>query len=270
LNTQDRIDFEACGLSFEVLFPAAISPSLHKLVDPFPFSGEPEFTLDLTLASPEDAPTIDTSKRCPAAKCAEYLVVDRLEPYSLHLQLAAPLLDIVSAALGAGLVKALSARQGFLLHASGFVHDGLAFVFVGPSGAGKSTVVRNARGSRYMHDDVCAIRKVDDHWRAFGVPMCDNAKSPGANLEGRLSGLFLLRKAKDVRFSRLPAAVVLPALHAQTLQPFEDVGVAGAVSEALLDLVAGLGGTALEFGQNSDLLEWLGAERRLAAPWSPP
>lgn len=61
-------------------------------------------------------------------------------------------------------------RGGFLLHSSGVVRDGRAYVFFGPSGAGKTTVTRLSPGDTILSDDLNLVIPVDDAYRACGIP----------------------------------------------------------------------------------------------------
>jgi len=60
--------------------------------------------------------------------------------------------------------------DGFLLHASGVVRKGRAYVFFGPSGAGKTTVTHLSPGDRVLSDDLTLVVRHDGRYEAAGIP----------------------------------------------------------------------------------------------------
>ena len=61
-------------------------------------------------------------------------------------------------------------RGGFLLHASGVVRAGKAYVFFGPSGSGKTTVTHLSPGDRVLSDDLTLVVKNGGRFEAAGIP----------------------------------------------------------------------------------------------------
>ncbi|HOX42195.1 MAG TPA: ATP-binding cassette domain-containing protein [Myxococcota bacterium] len=121
--------------------------------------------------------------------------------------------------IGYGIVWALIARRGLLLHASCGLKDGLAYVFVGPSGAGKSTILRNASGLARVNDDRIAVRSIRQSVEVFSVPQFDNAGRTGNQNGGRLGGLFVLEKGGFARIDRMSLDAAVGALALQTVLP---------------------------------------------------
>ncbi len=66
----------------------------------------------------------------------------------------------------------LAHTNGLLLHASGAVIDGKAFVFAGHSGDGKTTLSRllAAEGLELLSDERIALRREGESFRAYGTP----------------------------------------------------------------------------------------------------
>lgn len=96
----------------------------------------------------------------------------------------------------------LLSEGGFFLHAAAIVGTDGACVFFGPSGSGKTTVTELV-GEGVISDEIVAIKRDGNRFRVSGVPW------RGQQLSAPLAGLFRLRKAREVRFSRLsPVAAV--------------------------------------------------------------
>ncbi len=71
------------------------------------------------------------------------------------------------------MMNMLPKRKGALIHAACTTANHKAFLFPGTSGAGKSTLSRQLRKSAnvtLMSDDRIVVRKIDDHYKAFGTP----------------------------------------------------------------------------------------------------
>ena len=82
---------------------------------------------------------------------------------------------------------------GLLLHASGVIDHGKAYVMFGHSGSGKSTIAHLAARERVLGDDVVALRPDSDGLRAYAVPF---GHLPGtANVNAPVAGLFRISHA---------------------------------------------------------------------------
>jgi len=61
-------------------------------------------------------------------------------------------------------------RGGFMLHASGVVRAGKAYVFFGPSGSGKTTVTHLSPADRVLSDDLTLVVRNGERFEAAGIP----------------------------------------------------------------------------------------------------
>lgn len=61
-------------------------------------------------------------------------------------------------------------RGGFLLHASGIVRGGKAYVFFGPSGSGKTTVTHLSPDDVVLSDDLTLVIRNAGRYEAAGIP----------------------------------------------------------------------------------------------------
>ena len=118
------------------------------------------------------------------------------------------------------LALALARKNGLLLHAAGVVNRGAATVLFGRSGSGKSTSARLARGRPILGDDLVALTRESDGWRAhstpFGGPTARRRRSRSAPLRSLLRlrhgpELELLPLAPAAAVSELLQSTVLPA-----------------------------------------------------------
>ena len=98
-------------------------------------------------------------------------------------------------------------RGGFLLHSSGLVRGGQAFLFFGPSGSGKTTIARLSREDLLLNDDCILLMRQDETFSASGVPFkgADDAGARDAR-SFPIAGLFRLVQSTRVSCERIPAA----------------------------------------------------------------
>ncbi|MBI3952044.1 MAG: hypothetical protein HY314_16480 [Acidobacteria bacterium] len=86
-------------------------------------------------------------------------------------------------------------RDALLVHASGVVKGGKAYVFFGPSGSGKTTTARLSIGHTILSDDMVLLKKANGKVIAYGVPFRGELpQAPRSNVNVELAGLFCLRK----------------------------------------------------------------------------
>lgn len=107
-------------------------------------------------------------------------------------------------------VSAAALRSGgFLLHSSGVVRDGSAFLFFGPSGAGKSTAMANSPGTRRLGDDLVLVEPTGSAFRACGVPFRGSFVGAERNASGCAPVRVACRlfHAHGVRLEHVPRAV---------------------------------------------------------------
>lgn len=148
-------------------------------------------------------------------------------------------------ALGPSVFRTLCAilllrEGGFLLHASGVVHHGRAWVFCGPSESGKTTIARMAKGLPVLSDETVAITKRVLSYAAFATPFFgEGGPTMGeVNTHGRIRGLCFLHKAGQFSHRRLTAREAVERAFPQVLLPKTDTAV-----------VSGLLGNLAEFAE---------------------
>ena len=105
-------------------------------------------------------------------------------------------------------------QQGLLLHASGIVHGGEAYVFPGLSGAGKTTIVKHSPGMIVLSDEMVAVQlsSKGTPTMAFGTPFFGDWGKPGEKIVAPLKGLFFPCKAKKNRLVPLSPRETLTRL----------------------------------------------------------
>jgi hypothetical protein len=145
--------------------------------------------------------------------------------------------EVLAAELGlrAAFHLATVRQGGVLLHASGVVLGGRAWVAVGPSGAGKSTFARLTcrAGGELLSDEVLAVLP---EGRVLGTPFRSDPDMVGTAREAPLGGLFALVHAPGESVEPLAPAAVVPLLLAQAFRVPSD----GPTQAELLQRVAGL------------------------------
>jgi hypothetical protein len=96
-------------------------------------------------------------------------------------------------------------ERGLLLHASGLVRRGLAYVFPGASGAGKTTLVRLSPELPHLTDEVTAVQLTDNcRVLSHGTPFFGDLDQPGQKLTVPVKGLYFPIKAEQNRVVPLP------------------------------------------------------------------
>lgn len=96
---------------------------------------------------------------------------------------------------------------GMLLHASGLVRNGQAYIFFGPSGSGKTTVTRLSTNDLLLNDDCIHIHRGESGFQASGVPF-KGWENGGADSREAfpIAGIFRLVQSRRVFMERLGAA----------------------------------------------------------------
>ena len=140
------------------------------------------------------------------------------------------------AALQVLLQRLLRLKRGLLLHASGGVYQGRAWLIPGPSGAGKSTAVRRGGFERVLCDEMIALT-LDPHPTLWGTPFWS---------EGREAlGLPLTLEGAPLEALTFPRKALTPQL--TPLSPLE-------ASRALMRCVTCYEGGAEAQGAHASLL----------------
>jgi hypothetical protein len=100
---------------------------------------------------------------------------------------------------------------GFLLHGSGVVRDGRAYVFFGPSGSGKTTVTHLSPGDTVLSDDLTlVVRGPNGGYEASGIPFgMAHHRTPDTGGSFPIAGLFRLAQSREVGLEPLAGARAL-------------------------------------------------------------
>ena len=160
--------------------------------------------------------TLDIERTCEVERRGEVVVVrgprfeGTLDPATRRGRLVTqPALGPMDAMLRAALSLALVERDGVVLHASGVVRGGRAYVFAGQSGAGKTTVGRALGGPPgvLLADELIVLRLEGAGVAAAGTPFWT-----GAATEAPLAGLFVLERGGAPGVRGLEPARGVPAL----------------------------------------------------------
>lgn len=128
---------------------------------------------------------------------------------------------------GAAFYEALLNFKGFMLHSSGIVKDGYAYLFSADSGTGKSTHTAlwqkyfGDENAQIINDDKPAIRLVDDKVYVYGTPWSGKTDQ---NLNMRVpigAIVFLERSVGNNWVKQISVAEAIPLILEQTLRPKE-------------------------------------------------
>lgn len=127
-------------------------------------------------------------------------------------------------------------RGGLLLHSAALVGAGGAQVLFGPSGAGKSTAAALSGSRTVLSDELCALRRGEAGWRAYGTPFSGSLGVPGAAADAPLKGLAALEQAEQAALRDCPPGEGVRRLFPQVFRP----GTCPARNAAWLALAARL------------------------------
>jgi len=170
----------------------------------------------------------------------------------------------VPAALGPSVFLVLCAallhrKGGFLLHASGVMCNGRAWVFCGPSESGKTTIARLAEGRPVLSDETVAIGKRNGKHVAFATPFFgEGGPVMGAlNTDGPVRGFFFLHKATRFSHQRLTARQATERAFPQVFLPRTDPAVVSGLLGSLADFGTKVPCYDLFFPPRPDLWEYL-------------
>jgi hypothetical protein len=96
---------------------------------------------------------------------------------------------------------------GFLLHASGVVRGGRAYVFFGPSGSGKTTVTQLSPDDIVLSDDLTLVVRHDGRYEAAGIPFgLAHHRVPETSDSFPIASFNRLIQSREVRRESLPIA----------------------------------------------------------------
>ncbi|HEV2102859.1 MAG TPA: hypothetical protein VGR58_08785 [Candidatus Acidoferrum sp.] len=101
----------------------------------------------------------------------------------------------------------LATEGGFLVHAASAMRNGRAFLFAGLSGAGKTTIASLAPpDATLLTDEISYVRRVDEHYYAFGTPFTGELARLGENVRAPLGALYLLAQGRENKIEAVSPA----------------------------------------------------------------
>lgn len=127
---------------------------------------------------------------------------------------------------GAAFYEALLHFKGFMLHSSGIVKDGYAYLFSANSGTGKSTHTAlwqkyfGKENAKIINDDKPAIRLVDDKLYVYGTPWSGKTDQ-NLNMRVPLGAIVFIERSKENWIKQISVAEAIPLILEQTLRPHE-------------------------------------------------
>ncbi|MCW3805979.1 hypothetical protein [Plebeiibacterium marinum] len=112
-------------------------------------------------------------------------------------------------------------KGGLLMHASGIVDQGNAYVFTGVSGIGKSTMCRLWKecGARAVNDDRVVLRLQGDDVIVYNNPMPYYAQFP---VQSTLNKIFLLKQSPENYIKPLKGVFAYSRVLGNFIQQFYD------------------------------------------------
>jgi hypothetical protein len=149
----------------------------------------------------------------------------------------------------------LARANGLLLHASGAVIDGKAFVFAGHSGDGKTTLSRllAAEGLELLSDERIALRLEGDSFRAYGTPWPGEGDVVACS-SYPLAGVFLLKKGDRHRVHAGRPSLLAAELLSRAIIPYYLAEETQNILEVVHHLVSSVPLRELEFSLSGGLL----------------
>jgi len=254
---QRRLCINLAGVPFVLEYDSTISGPIQRLTAGF---STPENTRNLYHCILEQ---VSAGRQVTASSTIAdpmiFLDIENLIITSDQtlLRIRSNSVEVVSAALALLYCILLSKTSGLLLHASGLVVAGKAYVFLAPSGGGKSTVIENSKKGTILHDDKIAARKTSKGWYAGGVPLLTNNGTTGTPLFAPLAGLFLIKKSKRTALKRVVASKLVPKLAMQIYEPTVRLEIRRAVMGILLELMTELPVYSLYYKKGDDVSEFI-------------
>lgn len=134
--------------------------------------------------------------------------------------------DIEYVYTGASFYEALLHFNGFMLHSSGVVKDGYAYLFSADPGTGKSTHTAlwqkhfGEDNARIINDDKPAIRLVDNRLWVYGTPWSGKTDK-NLNIKVPLGAIVFLERAEDNWVRQIEPKDAIPLVMQQTIRPSE-------------------------------------------------
>jgi hypothetical protein len=106
----------------------------------------------------------------------------------------------------------------FLVHASGVVKDGEAYLFTGPSGSGKTTIASLVPEYSVLNDEIVILGKHNGAFYAAGTPFGRQLKNR-KNLTTRLKAIFLIKHGERNYVKDLTPSEFVKSLFKEVVLP---------------------------------------------------
>lgn len=125
---------------------------------------------------------------------------------------------------GAAFYEALLHFNGFMLHSSGIVKDGYAYLFSADPGTGKSTHTGlwqkyyGEDNAQIINDDKPAIRMIDNKLYVYGTPWSGKTDK-NINMRVPLGAIVFLERSEDNWVKEITPAEAIPLILQQTIRP---------------------------------------------------
>ncbi len=149
--------------------------------------------------------------------------LERLHKDSPHLTLD----DLEYVFTGAAFYEALLHFNGFMLHSSGVVKDGYAYLFSADPGTGKSTHTGlwqkyfGEENALIINDDKPAIRMVDNKLYVYGTPWSGKTDK-NLNMKVPIGAIVFIERSKDNNWVKeIGVGEAIPLILGQTFRPRE-------------------------------------------------
>ena len=156
----------------------------------------------------------------------------------------------------------LARASGLLIHAAGIARRGRAYVFFGPSGSGKTTIGRLAEPGTLLSDEVVAIRRVGDSYRAYGTPFWGDLAVGGLNRSYPIAGMYRLMKDKQAYLENLAGVSYLQELLRSVLLFDDEPSLARELFETVTDLSKRVPGYRLHFKRDDGFWDVVDQDRQ--------
>ena len=134
--------------------------------------------------------------------------------------------DVEYVYTGAAFYEALLHFNGFMLHSSGVVVDGYAYLFSADPGTGKSTHTDlwvkffGSDRAKIINDEKPAIRMMDDEIYVYGTPWSGKTDQ-NLNMRVPLGAIVFLERSEHNHIERIEPKEAIPLILQQTIRPRE-------------------------------------------------
>lgn len=132
--------------------------------------------------------------------------------------------DIEYIYTGIAFYEALLNFNGFMLHSSGVVVDGYAYLFSADSGVGKSTHTDlylkhfGADKAKIINDDKPAIKIEEDGIYVYGTPWSGKTDK-NLNIKAKLGAIIFLERSENNWIEEISNQEAIPLILQQTIRP---------------------------------------------------